>query len=74
MQKVLSSEPRLKVIVDDILMDMETRDRLKSGHGNAMLVTSSIYSACRVYEMFSKTDLAGKCAIVTSYRPSPLGH
>ena len=52
MQKVLSSEPRLKVIVDDILLDMEIRDRLKSGHGNAMLVTSSIYSACRVYEMF----------------------
>ena len=70
MQKVLSSEPRLKVIVDDILLDMETRDRLKSGHGNAMLVTSSIYSACRTYEIFSKTDLAGRCAIVTSYRPS----
>ena len=69
MQKVLSSEPRLKIIVDDILLDMETRDRLKSGYGNALLVTSSIYAACRVFEMFSKTPLAGKCAIVTSYRP-----
>lgn len=42
MRKVESSEPRLKIIVDDVLMDMETRDRLKSGHGNALLVSSSI--------------------------------
>src|SRR5258708_27114449 len=52
-------------------MDMETRDRLKSGHGNAILVSGSIYSACRFFEMFQQTDLAGKCAIVTSYRPAP---
>ncbi|GAB4330572.1 MAG: HsdR family type I site-specific deoxyribonuclease [Calditrichia bacterium] len=71
MQKVLSAEDRLSKIVHDILLDMETRDRLRSGYGNAMLVTSSIYSACRIYEMFQKTDLRGKCAIVTSYRPSP---
>ncbi len=50
---------------------METRDRLKSGHGNAMLVSDSIYSACRFFEMFQQTDLAGRCAIVTSYKPSP---
>ena len=50
---------------------METRDRLQSGHGNAMLVSGSIYSACRFFEMFQQTDLAGKCAIVTSYRPQP---
>ncbi|MBI3477557.1 MAG: type I restriction endonuclease subunit R [Acidobacteria bacterium] len=71
MQKVLSSEPRLKMIVSDILMDMEREDRLKSGYGNAMLVSSSIYNACRFFEMFQKTDLARKCAIVTSYKPAP---
>lgn len=71
MQKVLSSEDRLQKIANDVLMDMETRPRLQSGRGNAMLVTSSIYSACRIYEMFQHTPLAGKCAIVTSYRPSP---
>lgn len=71
MQKVLSARDRLEKIVADILMDMETRDRLKSGHGNALLVSGSIYSACRFFEMFQQTDLAGKCAIVTSYRPSP---
>ena len=39
MKKVLSSQSRLEKIVADILMDMETRDRLKSGRGNAMLVS-----------------------------------
>jgi type I restriction enzyme R subunit len=70
MQKVLSSQSRLEQIVADILMDMETRDRLKSGHGNAMLVSASVYQACKFYELFTRTDLKGKCAIVTSYRPS----
>jgi type I restriction enzyme R subunit len=71
MQKVLSSQSRLEKIVADILLDMETRDRLQSGRGNAMLVSGSIYQACKFYELFDKTDLAGKCAIVTSYRPNP---
>ena len=71
MQKVLSSLGRLEKIVADVLIDMETHDRLKSGHGNAMLVSGSIYSACRFFEMFQKTNLAGKCAIVTSYEPAP---
>jgi type I restriction enzyme R subunit len=70
MQKVLSSQSRLEQIVADILMDMATRDRLQSGHGNAMLVAGSIYEACKFYDLFSKTDLKGKCAIVTSYSPS----
>lgn len=71
MQRVLSSQSRLEKIVGDILLDMETRDRLKSGHGNAMLVCASIYQACKFYELFDKTDLSGRCAIITSYRPSP---
>ena len=70
MRSVLSARDRQQKIVDDILMDMETRDRLRSGHGNALLVSDSIYAACRLYEMFEKTPLAGKCAIVTSYRPT----
>ena len=35
-----------------------------------MLVCASIYQACKVFELFSKTDQAMKCAIVTSYQPS----
>ncbi|PIY03703.1 MAG: restriction endonuclease subunit R, partial [Gallionellales bacterium CG_4_10_14_3_um_filter_54_96] len=71
MQKVLSSKSRLEKIVADILMDMAIRDRLQSGRGNAMLVTSSVYEACKCYELFEHSELAGKCAIVTSYAPSP---
>src|SRR5207245_1569861 len=70
MQKVLSSRSRLENIVADILMDMEKCDRLVSGRGNAMLVSGSIYEACKFFELFDKTDLHGKCAIVTSYVPS----
>ena len=69
MRKVLSSQSRLEQIVADILMDMETRDRLKSGRGNALLISGSIYQACKFFELFDKTDLHGKCAIVTSYKP-----
>ena len=72
MRNVLSARDRLEKIVADILIDMETRDRLKSGCGNAMLVSGSIYSACRFFEMFQQTDLAHKCAIVTSYKPTPV--
>ncbi|KEQ18468.1 type I restriction endonuclease subunit R [Endozoicomonas numazuensis] len=70
MQKVLSSQDRLRKIVADILLDMETKPRLMDGHGNAMLVCSSIYQACKCYEMFNQTDLKGKCAIITSYKPA----
>ncbi len=71
LQKVLSSRERLAKIVADILMDMSTRPRLMDGRGNALLVAGSIYEACKFYELFMSTGLAGKCAIVTSYNPSP---
>lgn len=70
MQRVLSSQSRLEQIVKDIMLDMETRPRLMDGHGNALLVSGSIYEACKFYELFAKTELKNKCAIVTSYSPS----
>jgi len=70
MQQVLSSQSRLEKIVADILLDMSLKSRLMDGHGNAMLVAGSIYEACKLYELFNKTELKGKCAIVTSYTPS----
>jgi type I restriction enzyme R subunit len=69
MQKVLSSDSRLERIVNDIVFDMETIDRLNSGRGNAMLVAGSIYEACQYYDKFSRKGLAGKCAVITSYAP-----
>jgi type I restriction enzyme R subunit len=71
MQKLLSSKSRLEQIVNDILLDMETKPRLMDGRGNAMLVCSSIYQACKTYEILSQTDFKEKCAIITSYKPSP---
>jgi type I restriction enzyme R subunit len=68
MQTILSSQSRLEKIVADIMLDMETKDRLKSGYGNAMLVSGSIYEACKYYELFQNAGLK-KCAIVTSYVP-----
>ncbi|MFE2656707.1 type I restriction endonuclease subunit R [Brevibacterium sp. NPDC059310] len=70
MQKVVSSEPRAKQIVNDILLDMATKPRLMDGRGNAMLVGASIYQACKFYEMFVAAGFKGKCAIVTSYAPN----
>jgi type I restriction enzyme R subunit len=70
LQKVLSSKSRLQQIVNDILLDMETKPRLMDGYGNAMLVCASVYQACKAYEMFSQSDLAGKVAIVTSFQPT----
>jgi len=69
LQRVLSSQSRLEKIVADILLDMETKDRLQSGRGNAMLVSGSIYQACKFYELFQNHGFT-KCAIVTSYAPT----
>lgn len=69
MQRVLSSRSRLQMIVNDILLDMNTKTRLADGHGNAMLVAGSIYEACKYFELFDQTELNGKCAVVTSYVP-----
>lgn len=69
MQKVLSSQSRLETIVADIMLDMEERDRLSNGRGNAMLVSGSIYQACKYYELFVNAGF-DKCAIVTSYKPT----
>ncbi|MBN8868270.1 MAG: HsdR family type I site-specific deoxyribonuclease [Solirubrobacterales bacterium] len=70
MRKVVSAEPRAKQIVHDILIDMGSKPRLMDGRGNAMLVGSSIYQACKFYEMFVSAGFEGKCAIVTSYEPN----
>ncbi len=69
MQKVVSSEPRARRIVADIVLDMATKPRLMDGRGNAILVGSSIYQACKFYDLFCQSGFRGKCAIVSSYNP-----
>jgi type I restriction enzyme, R subunit len=39
------------------------------GHGNAMLVAGSIYEACKFYELFAKTELAGQVRHRHQLRP-----
>ncbi|AGK99835.1 type I restriction endonuclease subunit R [Desulfoscipio gibsoniae] len=70
MQKVLSSKSRMDKVVNDIIFDFNVKPQLKSERGNAILVASSIYEACRYYELFQSTHLKGKCAVVTSYNPN----
>lgn len=69
MQNLLSSQERLEKIAADILFDMELKDRLQSGKGNAMLVAGSIYEACKLWEIFQSKNFK-KCAVVTSYNPT----
>jgi len=69
MQIVLSSKSRMERVVSDIIFDFSVKPRLSSDRGNAILVASSIYEACKYFSLFEKTPLKGKCALVTSYNP-----
>lgn len=68
MQKVLGSKSRLEKIVFDIIKDFKIKPRLSTGEGNAMLVSSSVYQACKYYELFQRAGFK-ECAIITSYQP-----
>ncbi len=68
-KKVFSSKSRLEKIVMDVILDMERKERLQNGRGNAMLVSDSIYNACRYYELFQQAGL-NQCAVVTSFDPN----
>ena len=70
MQNVLSSKSRMEKVVSDILFDFSTKTRLSNEKGNALLVASSIYEACKYFELFNRTELKGKCAVITSYNPA----
>ena len=69
LQNVLSSRSRMERVVSDILFDFSVKPRLSSGRGNAMLVASSIFEACKYFALLQKTPFKGKCAVVTSYNP-----
>ncbi len=69
LQNVLSSRSRMERVVQDIIFDFSVKPRLSNGRGNAILVTSSIYEACKYFELLQKTVFRGACAVVTSYTP-----
>ena len=69
MQNVLSSRSRMDRVVADIIFDFNVKPRLSSAKGNAILVASSIFEACKYFALFQKTMFKGQCAVVTSYNP-----
>jgi type I restriction enzyme R subunit len=69
LQNVLSSRSRMERVVGDIVFDFSVKPRLNNQRGNAILVASSIFEACKYFELFQKTPFKGKCAVVTSYNP-----
>ncbi|MDT7042671.1 type I restriction endonuclease subunit R [Candidatus Nitronereus thalassa] len=69
MQNLLSSKSRMDRVISDIVFDFSVKPRLSSERGNAILVASSIYEACKYFSLFQKTPFKGKCAVVTSYNP-----
>jgi type I restriction enzyme R subunit len=69
MQKVLSSKSRMDRLVSDVVFDFSVKPRLSSERGNAILVASSIYEACKYFTLFRKTPLRDCCAVITSYNP-----
>lgn len=69
MQNVLSSKSRMDRVVSDIVFDFSVKPRLSSENGNAILIASSIYEACKYFTLFQKTPFRSKCAVVTSYNP-----
>jgi type I restriction enzyme R subunit len=69
LQNVLSSKGRMDRLVSDIVFDFSVKPRLSSQRGNAILVASSIYEACKYFTLFQKTPFRGRCAVVTSYNP-----
>jgi type I restriction enzyme R subunit len=69
LQNVLSSKSRMAQVVSDILYDFSVKPRLSNDRGTAMLVASSIFEACKYFELFQKTPLRSRCAIITSYDP-----
>lgn len=69
MQKILSTKDRLQKVAFDIIKDFKIKPRLRNGRGNAILVSKSIYEACRYYEIFQGFNFKN-CAIITSYEPT----
>src|ERR1019366_2342074 len=64
MQKVLSSKSRMDRVVSDIVFDFNVKPRINEDRGNAILVASSIYEACKYFTLFQKTPLKDRCAVV----------
>ena len=70
MQSLSSSKERMERVVGDITYDFSVKPRLSDGRGNALLVASSIFEACKYYGFLQGSIFRGRCALVTSYNPN----
>ena len=67
--KCAEFQSRMERVVSDIVFDFSVKPRLSSERGNAMLVASSIYEACKYFTCSRRQPFKGKCAVITSYNP-----
>lgn len=71
LERIYSTKERIERIGYSVLDDVQY-GLLKHDWCNAMLIAGSIYQAYRYYEFFqNNTILKDRCAVVTSYNPSP---
>ncbi|WP_397379484.1 type I restriction endonuclease subunit R [Prosthecobacter sp.] len=71
MEELMSSSERKQKIIFSIIHDFDTKPRLNSDRGTAILVAASIYDACHYFRLFQNTPLGEYCGIITSYDPQP---
>ena len=69
MEELLSSKERKDRIINSILDDFDTRRRLNTGRGTAILVADEIYDACHYFRLFQNTEFGRHVGIVTSFVP-----
>lgn len=69
MKSVLSSRSRMEKVVADIIFDFGVKPRLNNDRGTAILVATSVFEACKYYNLFQKTEFKNQVGIITSYNP-----
>ncbi|MDZ4852282.1 MAG: HsdR family type I site-specific deoxyribonuclease [Pirellulaceae bacterium] len=70
MQELMSAEERKARIAASIMHDFDTKARLNSDRGTAILVAASIYDACHYFRIFQTKHFGQFCGIITSFEPN----
>ena len=70
MEELMSAEERKARIAASIIHDFDTKPRLNTDRGTAILVAASIYDACHYYRIFQSKPFGQYCGIITSFEPN----
>ena len=70
LELLMSASERKQRIIASIIADFDTKARLASNRGTAILVTEAIYDACHYFQLLQQTPFADCCGIITSYEPN----